>query len=249
MTAPVGHHAPAPAADWSADEVRRAAAELEGAPAEAIAGFALAAYPRLALSTAFGPEGCALVHLCSALRPGVTVFTVDTGLLFPESVALRQAFAARYPIRLQVVEPALSLVEQERLHGASLHRRDPERCCGLRKVEPTARVLAGLDAWVAGLRRDQSPGRAAIAVLERYLHADGTPLIKVNPLARWSRADTWRYLVDHQVPYNPLLDEGYRSIGCRPCTRRVSDDEPERAGRWDGRKDECGIHTFLDRQA
>jgi phosphoadenosine phosphosulfate reductase len=133
--------------------------------------------------------------------------------------------------------------------GASLalYARDTDLCCALRKVEPTRRALVGLDAWVAGLRRDQSPSRAGIGVLERYVHEDGSPLVKVNPLARWTRDDTWRYVLAHEVPYNPLLDAGYKSIGCWPCTQPADGDE--RAGRWVGTaKTECGIHTFLERR-
>lgn len=231
-----------------AGAVAAAAAALSHARPEAILAYAFEHYRRVALSTAFGPEGCALIHMACAIAPPVAVFTVDTGYLFPESLALQRRFAERYPITLSVFESQLSLVEQERLHGPRLYERDPDLCCALRKVEPTARALRGIDAWIAGLRRDQGQSRAGLAVLERYAHDDGTPLVKVNPLAAWSRADTFRYLLEHDVPYNPLLDEGYPSIGCQPCTAPVSAEGAERAGRWGGRKQECGIHTFLDRK-
>lgn len=235
-------------ARFDAAALRTRAALLEGAPPVEILRFALATWDRIAISTAFGPEGCALVHMATRLRPDLPIFTVDTGFLFPESVELRARFVDKYGIRLVVLEGQTTLIEQERLHGPRLYERDPDRCCALRKVEPTARALVGLDAWIAGLRRDQARSRAGIDILERYDHDDGTPLVKVNPLANWTRTDTWRYLLDHEVPYNPLLDQGYRSIGCAPCTRAVGDDESERAGRWGGRKEECGIHTFLPRK-
>jgi phosphoadenosine phosphosulfate reductase len=241
--------APTAAPLFDADEVRRKAAELETAAPEDILRFAFATWERIGLSTAFGPEGCALVHMAAGIRPDVPVFTVDTGFLFPESIALREAFVGRYGVRLRVLEGAVSLEEQERRHGPRLYERDTDTCCALRKVEPTERALVGLDAWVAGLRRDQGKSRAQIDVLERYDHPDGAPLVKVNPLARWTRKDTWDYLLRHGVPYNPLLDQGYKSIGCWPCTRPVAADADERAGRWGGRKDECGIHTFLPRKA
>jgi phosphoadenosine phosphosulfate reductase len=233
---------------FDAEALRAKSRELEGAPPEAILRFAFATWPRSAISTAFGPEGCALIHMAVEIRPDVPVFTVDTGFLFRESVELRQRFLDRYHINLTVFEGQVSLVEQERLHGPRLYERDTDRCCALRKVEPTGRALLGLDAWIAGLRRDQGKSRAGIDVLERYEHPDGSPLIKVNPLASWTRKETWDYLLAHDVPYNPLLDRGYRSIGCWPCTAAVAEGEDERAGRWGGKKEECGIHTFMERK-
>jgi phosphoadenosine phosphosulfate reductase len=231
-----------------ADALAARSRELEGAPPVEILRFAFATWDRIAISTAFGPEGCALIHMAVGEKPDIPVFTVDTGFLFPESIALRQAFVDRYGIKLRVLEGAVSLVEQERRHGPALYQRDTDTCCALRKVEPTRRALDGLDAWIAGLRRDQGKSRAAIDVLERYDHDDGAPLVKVNPLASWTRKDTWAYLMKHEVPYNPLLDQGYKSIGCWPCTRPVDAGADERAGRWGGQKSECGIHTFLIRK-
>ncbi len=221
--------------------------ELEGRPPEEILAFAFAHFEKVALSTAFGPEGCALVHMATRIKPEVPVFTVDTGFLFQESIELREKFVQKYQINLKVLEGAVSMAEQERLYGIRLYERDTDRCCALRKVEPTDRALDGLDAWIAGLRRDQGKSRAGIDVLERYEHK-GAPLVKVNPLAAWTRKDTWDYLLHNEVPYNPLLDQGYKSIGCWPCTQPVGDGEDERAGRWGGRKEECGIHTFMQRK-
>jgi phosphoadenosine phosphosulfate reductase len=227
-------------------------AELEGKPPEEILAWAFAEYaPRVGVSTAFGVEGCALIAMAARLRPDLEVFTVDTGFLFPETEELMARIVERYGVRLTRVTGAVSKGEQERLHGLALWSRDTDLCCQLRKVEPTARAVAGLDAWVAGLRRDQGKSRAGIAILERYDHDDGTPLVKVNPLARWTRKDTWSYVLAHDVPYNPLLDRGYKSIGCWPCTRPVREGEDERAGRWAGTGKaggECGIHTFLERK-
>ncbi len=230
-------------------EVKVHAQSLEGASPEEILRWAFAAFPRIAISTAFGPEGCALVAMAHALKPDVKVFTVDTDFLFPESIALREKFVARYGLSLEVLKGAVPLVEQDRLHGPRLYERDTDTCCALRKVEPTRRALVGLDAWIAGLRRDQAKTRAHIDVLESYQRDDGSTLVKVNPLARWTRKDTWDYLLAHDVPYNPLLDAGYKSIGCWPCTRPVSASDDERAGRWGGQKLECGIHTFMPRKA
>ena len=230
-------------------DVKAKAHELQGETPEAILRWAFDAFPRIAISTAFGPEGCALVAMASAIKPGVKVFTVDTDFLFPESIALRQEFVKRYAIDLEVLKGAVSLDEQNKLHGERLYERDTDQCCALRKVEPTRRALVGLDAWIAGLRRDQAKTRAHIDVVERYERDDGSPLIKLNPLARWTRKDTWDWLLAHDVPYNPLLDRGYKSIGCWPCTRPVDANDDERAGRWGGQKLECGIHTFMPRKA
>lgn len=207
----------------------------------------MATWPKTAISTAFGPEGCALVHMAVQIKPDVPVFTVDTGFLFPQSIELREKFVAKYQINLTVLTGKVSMAEQERLYGIRLYERDADQCCALRKVEPTDRALDGLDAWIAGLRRDQGKSRAGIDLLERYEHK-GQLLIKVNPLANWTRKDTWDYLLKNEVPYNPLLDEGYKSIGCWPCTQPVGAGDGERAGRWGGRKEECGIHTFMQRK-
>ncbi|MFI5290832.1 MAG: phosphoadenylyl-sulfate reductase, partial [Polyangia bacterium] len=228
-----------------AEELKAKSRELEGQSPEAILRFAFQRFPKIAISTAFGPEGCALVAMAAELKPDLRVFTIDTDFLFPESVALREKFVEKYRIRLEVLRGEVSIEEQNRRFGARLFERDTDQCCALRKVEPTRRALEGLDAWVAGLRRDQSKSRAAIDILESYDRDDGEKLVKVNPLAAWTRKDTWDYLVAHEVPYNPLLDRGYKSIGCWPCTQPVADGADERAGRWGGQKSECGIHTFM----
>ncbi len=166
---------------------------FEGAPPQEILAWALAEYaPRVAVSTAFGVEGCALIDMAVAIDPGVEVFTVDTDFLFPETQELVERMVERYRLRLTTVKGTVSLEDQEARHGLALYARDPDLCCALRKVEPTRRALEDVDAWIAGLRRDQSRSRAGIAILERYDHDDGTLLVKVNPLAGWSRKDTWR---------------------------------------------------------
>jgi phosphoadenosine phosphosulfate reductase len=232
----------------SAPRLKGDAERLRDQPPEAILRWAFQTFPRIAISTAFGPEGCALVAMAAGIKPDVKVFTIDTDFLFPESIALRQAFVDKYGIRLEVLKGTVTLEEQNLKHGVRLFERDTDLCCALRKVEPTSRALEGLDAWIAGLRRDQGASRAGIDVVEEYTQENGQPLVKVNPLASWTRKDTWKYLVDHGVPYNPLLDRGYKSIGCWPCTRPVAEGQDERAGRWGGAKAECGIHTFLPRK-
>jgi phosphoadenosine phosphosulfate reductase len=235
---------------FDAEALAAKSRELEGQPPQAILAWALAEYgPRAGISTAFGVEGCALIDMAVKLDPRVPVFTVDTDFLFPETRELMERIVSKYGIQLTVLKGAVSKEDQEREHGVALWERDSDLCCALRKVEPTRRAVAGLDAWFAGLRRDQGQSRAGIQILERYEHDDGSPLVKVNPLAAWTRKDTWKYVLDHGVPYNPLLDQGYTSIGCWPCTRPVGAGEDERAGRWSGSaKTECGIHTFMIRK-
>lgn len=228
-------------------DLRAESRALEGQPPEAILRFAFERFPKIAISTAFGPEGCALVAMAVAIEPRVKVFTIDTDFLFPEAVALRQRFVDKYGLDLEVLRGTTTIEEQNRLHGPRLFERDTDLCCALRKVEPTRRALEGLDAWIAGLRRDQSATRAGIDILESYEREGAAPLVKVNPLATWTRKDTWKYLLDHDVPYNPLLDRGYTSIGCWPCTQAVEAGAGERDGRWGGQKTECGIHTFMSR--
>jgi phosphoadenosine phosphosulfate reductase len=234
-----------------AEPLAAKSAELEGKPPQDIIAWALAEYaPRVGISTAFGVEGCALIDMAVKLDPRVQVFTVDTDFLFPETYELMERIQAKYGVAVQRVKGKVTKQEQEQQHGVALWERDPDLCCAIRKVEPTERVVEGLDAWFAGLRRDQSATRAGIQLLERYDHADGTPLVKVNPLAAWTRNDTWKYVLANDVPYSPLLDQGYKSIGCWPCTRAVAAGGDERSGRWAGQgKTECGIHTFMIRKA
>ena len=228
-------------------ELAHHAERLDGAEPSAILEFALREYaPAVAISTAFGVEGCALIHMAVQIDPKVKVFTIDTGYLFRETQQLRYKFIDKYGIDLTVFEPELTVPQQERKHGLKLFQTDPDRCCAMRKVEPNKRALAGLDCWIAGLRRDQSSTRAHIKVLELHKHDDGSPLVKVNPLARWTRNDTWKFVLANDVPYNELLDRGYTSLGCWPCTRAIAPGEDERAGRWNGEKTECGIHEPPD---
>jgi phosphoadenosine phosphosulfate reductase len=168
------------------------------------------------------------------------VFYLDTDLLFPETYALRDQLEARYGVHFERRTTSLSLDAQAADHGERLWERRPDDCCRLRKVEPLREMLSGLRAWVTGVRRDQSPTRAAVGIVERDPQFG---LIKINPLARWSSQDVWKYIVKHDVPYNPLHDQGYPSVGCTPCTTPVQIGEDPRAGRWRGlNKTECGIH-------
>lgn len=234
---------------YEPDALKRKNAELESATPQEILRFAFETYPNAAISTAFGLEGCALIDMAVRIKSDVPVYTIDTDYLFPETVALKELLLARYGLNIRVIKPLLTVAEQEQRYGANLYETNPDQCCAIRKVEPNRRAIAGLDAWIAGLRRDQSAVRANTAILERYDHDDGRPYVKVHPFANWTRQDVWAYVLNKGVPYNDLLDRGYKSIGCWPCTQPVAEHEGERAGRWAGRgKTECGIHTYAQRR-
>lgn len=216
-------------------------AELEGQSAEAILRWAAARYaPRLTFATGFGLEGCVMIDLVARHNLPVDLFTLDTGLLFPETYDLWRRLETRYGIAVRPVRPAHSVEEQAGSEGPGLWGVDPDRCCELRKMVPLRATLEGFDAWISAIRRDQTPDRADAPVVGW----DGKfGLVKINPLVRWTAEDVRAYIDEHDVPYNPLHDQGYPSIGCQPCTTPVAPGEDPRAGRWRGReKKECGLH-------
>lgn len=217
-------------------------AAFEGQPAEDILRAAAERFaPRITFSTGFGAEGCVIIDLIARHQLPIEVCTLDTGLLFPETYELWKALEARYGLRIRAVTPEQSVDEQAREHGPALWERDPDRCCALRKVDPLKKALGGFDAWVTAIRRDQTQARRSAKLFEN----DPTwQLVKVNPLAAWSNKNVWDHLLEHGVPYNPLHDRGYTSIGCAPCTTPVAEGEDARSGRWRGRqKTECGLHA------
>jgi phosphoadenosine phosphosulfate reductase len=221
----------------SATDVRDRALALRDSDPEMTLRWAVEAFPgRLALTVSFGGGGVVLAHLISRIDRTVPVIFLDTGFHFPETYAFKQRFADQYGLNVVELKPLTD--------PGPLYTTDPDRCCAIRKVEPLARAIAGFDAWISAVRQDQSVTRSATAVVE-YHELDGRPIVKVFPLAHWSREDVWRYIREHEVLYHPLLDQGYTSIGCWPCTRPTTPGEPERAGRWSGTgKTECGLHTF-----
>jgi phosphoadenosine phosphosulfate reductase len=208
----------------------------------------LAAYERfgdrLCLTCSWQKQSSVLVHMVSELGIDIDVVELDTHLFFRETYETRELLVERYG--LQLIRPEIpTIAEQHRREGPNLWERHPDRCCEIRKVEPLLRALEPYDAWISGIRRDQSPSRAGTPKLqwsERYR------VWKVHPLADWDERRVWAYVAVNDIPYNPLHDAGYRSIGCIPCTRPTRPDEEERAGRWAGSdKLECGIH--VDTQA
>ena len=203
---------------------------------------------RVAISTAFGPEGLVVIDLAMRqVTPRLPVFTIDTGFLFPETHELIGKVEKQYGITVERLHPELTPAEQAERYGPELFRREPDRCCDMRKVAPLMKRLPGLDAMVNGLRRSQGAARQDTKILQLQVSPSGHRYLKVNPLAAWSREEVWWYIVSRHLPYNALHDQGYPSIGCSPdcCTRAVLAGESERAGRWAGKeKKECGLHTF-----
>jgi phosphoadenosine phosphosulfate reductase len=202
---------------------------------------------RIAVASAFGPEGMVLIDIAARLRPDVQVFTLDTGLFFPETYELMSEVERRYGIRIERVQPMLTKEEQGAAHGPSLWLRNPDQCCRMRKIEPLRRKLATLDAWIAAIRRDQTPDRAHAQKVEWDAKFG---LIKINPLCDWTSEMVWEHIRRNDLPYNPLHDRGYPSIGCAPCTKPVRSGDNPRSGRWAGfAKTECGLHQRAETDA
>jgi phosphoadenosine phosphosulfate reductase len=223
-------------------------AELAGKPPRAILKAALAHFDNIAISFS-GAEDVVLVDLAVQIKPDIRVFCLDTGRLHAETYRFLEAVRERYHLKLEILTPdpqALERLVQEK--GLfSFYRDGHEECCGIRKVAPLRRQLAGLDAWITGQRRDQNPTRQALAefALDAAFSTPEKTLYKFNPLANWTSAQVWDYIEAYEVPYNPLHGQGYMSIGCEPCTRPILPNQHERAGRWwweDAAKKECGLH-------
>ena len=223
--------------------------ELSGKNPRVILKKALELFDNIAISFS-GAEDVVLVDMAAQIKPGVRVFTLDTGRLHAQTYRFIDKVREHYPIRLEIMSPdtqALQcLVNEKGLF--SFYRDGHQECCGIRKVEPLRRQLIGLDAWITGQRHDQNPTREAVAEVERdtAFSAPEHPIIKFNPLANWSSAQVWDYIEAYQVPYNELHAQGFVSIGCEPCTRPVLPNQHERMGRWwweDAAKKECGLHA------
>jgi phosphoadenosine phosphosulfate reductase len=195
---------------------------------------------KLCLTCSWQKQSSVLVHMVAELGLDIDVIELDTHLFFRESYETRERLVERYGLNL-IRPEIITVAEQHRGEGPNLWERDPDRCCHIRKVEPLLRVLEPYDAWISGIRRDQSPSRADTPKVQR---SDRYGVWKIHPLADWDEKRVWAYIHVNEIPYNPLHESGYRSIGCIPCTRPISPDEEERAGRWaDSDKLECGIHV------
>lgn len=227
----------------SEEEIFEAGRRLEGHPPEAVLRWAVDTFfPQLTMATAFGAEGCCLIHMLARIEPRVRVFNLDTGYQFQETLDLRERIKSRYGMEVEYVRAEMSVSQYEQMHGGPLYDTDPDQCCHDRKVVPLQRAVVGFDAWISAIRRDQTAQRAVASVVQWDPKFN---LVKVNPLLPWTKKDVWAFVLKHDVPYNPLHDQGFPSIGCWPCTRAVGTGDDERAGRWGGRaKKECGLHVF-----
>ena len=194
----------------------------------------------LAMTSNFGAEGIVLIDHLARVAPKIPIIFIDTGYQFAATSELKERLRVLYDLNILEVRSKLSVTQQAEAFGDALYSRDPDLCCKMRKVEPLAEGLKGKRAWLTALRRDSSPTRSQLQPVEwneRY------GLVKINPIYDWTRARVWDYIAKNNLPYNPLYDDGYESIGCEPCTRRVTDGAHERSGRWAGTtKLECGIH-------
>lgn len=237
---------PMPETAIDLDELTRQSDLLENAqPADIIRWAVTRYFPRLTMATAFGPEGCVILHFLAEIEPRMHVFNLDTGYQFKETLELRDRIARRYGIEVELKRPAQSVAEYEAQHGGPLYKKNPDQCCQDRKISVLEAATVGMVAWMTGIRRDQSPDRAKAPIVgwdKKF------GLVKINPLANWTKQQVWKLITDHDIPYNPLHDQGYTSIGCWPCTRSVMFGEDERAGRWSGTaKTECGLHILSDK--
>lgn len=212
---------------------------LDGAPAEAVIEWAAEQFGSRFCVTSSMADGV-VAHLASRVVPGVDVIFLDTGLHFPQTLRVRDEVAATMPVRLLSIQPRHTVGQQDGEHGARLFARDPDACCALRKVEPLERALADYDAWAAGVRRAETASRAST----REVDFDASRgKVKLAPIARWTDADVAAYVERYQIPVNDLLNHGYGSVGCWPCTSKVAPGEDPRAGRWAMfDKTECGLH-------
>jgi phosphoadenosine phosphosulfate reductase len=217
----------------------RAGEELEDASAFEVVRWAVDTFGDRVCATSSMTDGV-IAHLVSQIKPGMDLLFLDTGYHFAETIGTRDAVGAVYDVNVVNVRPELSVAEQDRQHGRDLWARDPNQCCFLRKVAPLEKALEPYNAWITGVRRDESPARARTRVVSWDRRKNK---VKIAPLARWTAGDVEAYAAEHSILRNPLLMDGYASIGCRPCTRRVAPGEDARAGRWAGTdKTECGIH-------
>ncbi len=226
------------------EELKTLSDSMETASPEEILAWAVQTYgDKLTMATAFGAEGCVLLAMLAGIPGGrdVRIFNLDTGYQFDETLELRERIREKYGIEVEYVRAAESVADMEARHGGPIYGTNPDACCHIRKVVPLRDAVAGYDAWIAAIRRDQTHHRKNAGIVEWDAKFG---VVKVNPLANWTKRDVWAYIAINEVPYNPLHDMGYPSIGCHPCTKAVAEGEDDRAGRWSNfAKLECGLHT------
>ncbi|MEZ6143208.1 MAG: phosphoadenylyl-sulfate reductase [Zavarzinella sp.] len=227
----------------SEQEIATANTQLAGQSPEAILRWAVEQFhPKLMMATAFGAEGCCILHMLADIEKSVHVINLDTGYQFAETLELRERILQKYGIAVEMVRPDTTVEEYEAAHGGPLYVHRPDQCCLDRKVKPLRKAVVGYHAWISAIRSDQTQHRQAANIVQ---WDPKFQLVKVNPLLGWTKKDVWNFVVKHDVPYNPLHDQGYPSIGCWPCTAPVAEGGDERSGRWAGsQKKECGLHVI-----
>jgi phosphoadenosine phosphosulfate reductase len=219
--------------------------QFESATPQEILRWAITTYgDKLTMATAFGLEGCCLLDMIAKIRDEVgivpDIFNLETGYQFPQTLSLRERLQQRYNIAIRLVQPEETVQQMEARFGGPIYGTNPDQCCHIRKVVPQGKAIQGFDAWISAIRRDQTPERATAAIVGPDPRYD---LVKINPLANWTKQQVADYIEANHVPTNPLHEQGFRSIGCWPCTRPVAEHEDDRAGRWAGSvKRECGLH-------
>lgn len=220
-------------------------AEFEKKTPQEIIAWAVKEFsPKIAVSSSFGSTSAVLLHMAAQVQPGIRILFLETGFHFPETLAFRDDLIRRLNLNVENLKSVMPREEFRKVYG-NLYERDPDKCCYLNKVEPLKIALAGLEAWITAIRRGQTEERKNVQFVEEY---EGG-IYKINPLAFWTSKQIWEYLKAHDLPYHPLFEQGFTSIGCAPCTRCTSPGENERAGRWSGsQKKECGIHTFMKKK-
>lgn len=219
--------------------------DLERSTPQEILRWAVNRFNRICIAASFGKDSVTLLHMLQEIEPHIDVIYLNTGYDFEETLRFIEQLQREWNLNIKEYRPKLTVEEQERLYGKDLYKTDPNRCCGIRKVEPMDRALENYDAWITGLRRDETEFRKGLKIVEVQ------KAVKVNPLAAWTEADLWRYIRANRVPYNPLYDRGYRSLGCKPCSNAGTWGRFERAGRWAGtdkQGGECGIHLSYDQE-
>ncbi len=223
-------------------ELEAESQKLESSSPQQILEYAVERFaPNFTMATAFGPEGMTIIHMLSKIAPETPIFNLDTGYQFQETLDLRERVKEKYGIEVEYKLPDTTVEQYEAMHGGPLYKTNPNQCCFDRKLRVLHEAAKGKHAWASAIRRDQSPDRAKAPIVgwDRKFQ-----LVKVSPLANWTKKEVWSLINDEDIPYNPLHDQGYSSVGCFPCTRAVQPGEDERAGRWSGfKKTECGLHS------
>ena len=224
------------------EELERESASLEKATPKEILRWAVDRFaPKFTMATAFGPEGMTIIHMLAEVAPETPIFNLDTGYQFKETLELRERVKEKYGIEVEYKLPELTVAEYEAANGGPVYKSNPNQCCFDRKLKVLHESAKGHHAWASAIRRDQSPDRATAPIVgwDRKFQ-----LVKISPLANWTKKHVWSMITSENIPYNPLHDQGYPSVGCFPCTRAVLPGEDERAGRWSGfKKTECGLHS------